>query len=80
MTAPVDGGGQPADGPAGYAAALAELDAILRALEDDDLDVDALAGRVARAALLIEWCRGRIVGARMQVEQVVASLEDNAPA
>jgi exodeoxyribonuclease VII small subunit len=66
-----------ADEP-GYAAAMAELEAILRALEGDDLDVDALAARVARAAELIRWCRERINGARLQVEQVVTDLEGDA--
>ena len=59
---------------------MRELESILRALEDDDLDVDALAARVARAADLIRWCRSRITGARLQVEQVVSDLEDDDPA
>ncbi len=63
-----------------YVAAMAELDAILRALEDDDLDVDALASRVARAADLLRWCRTRIADTKMQVETIVADLDsDGAP-
>ncbi len=63
-----------------YVAAMAELDAILRSLEDDDLDVDALASRVARAADLLRWCRSRIADAKMQVETIVADLDsDGAP-
>src|SRR4051812_43829979 len=54
-----DGHGGPPPAPS-YAAAMTELDAILRALEDDELDVDALASRVARAAELLRWCRARI--------------------
>lgn len=64
----------------GYAEAMAELESILRALEDDDLDVDVLAARVARAAELIRWCRARITGARLQVEQVVTDLEGDGQA
>lgn len=60
----------------GYGAALAELESILDELEDDALDVDVLAARVRRAAELIRLCRRRITDARMEVEQVVASLED----
>ena len=59
----------------GYAAALRELEAILAELEDDTLDVDLLADRVARAAELIDVCRTRIDGARMQVERIVAALD-----
>lgn len=67
MTAPEE--------PTGYAAALAELDSILRELEASDVDVDRLADRVARAALLIAFCRNRIGGARLQIDSVVAGLE-----
>lgn len=59
----------------GYAEALAELEAILSELERDDVDVDRLAERVARAAVLIELCRERISGAKVRVEQVVARLD-----
>ena len=60
----------------GYAAALAELEEILQRLERADVDVDVLATQVARAAELITFCRDRIGSARLQIEQVVASLED----
>jgi exodeoxyribonuclease VII small subunit len=60
-----------------YVAAMAELDGILRALEDDDLDVDALASRVARAAELLRWCRTRIADTKMQVETIVAELDND---
>jgi exodeoxyribonuclease VII small subunit len=80
VTPETAGQGEPAPAPS-YAAAMAELDAILRALEDDELDVDALASRVARAAELLRWCRTRIADTQMQVEAVVADLDadDSAP-
>lgn len=59
-----------------YADMLAELERILGELERDDVDVDVLAARVARAAELIDACRGRIDRARMEVERVVATLDD----
>jgi len=61
-----------------YADAIAELDEILHELEDDALDVDILSDRVERAALLITFCRTRITAAKMQVEQIVANLDDLA--
>ena len=64
--------------PQPYAAMLAELEQILAELERDDVDVDVLATRVARAAELVEACRSRIDRARMEVERVVASLNDEA--
>lgn len=66
--------GAEADGPA-YAAAVAELEEILAELEGDDPDVDVLTVRVRRAAELIRLCRGRIRGAREEVERVVAELD-----
>lgn len=58
-----------------YAAALDELDSILDELEDEALDVDVLADRVARASTLITFCRTRITAARTEVRHIVASLD-----
>ncbi|MGA0238690.1 MAG: exodeoxyribonuclease VII small subunit [Acidimicrobiales bacterium] len=63
----------------GYADAMSELEAILDDLEDDALDVDVLAAKVERASDLIQICRDRIGAARVQVERVVASLDDAGP-
>ena len=63
-----------ADEQPGYAAALHELDGILRELEGSDVDVDRLADRVARAAQLIALCRDRIGAARLQIDEVIADL------
>lgn len=62
----------------GYAAALAELDSILRELEGSDVDVDHLADRVARASDLITLCRKKILAAQLKIEKVTADL-DAAP-
>lgn len=63
------------DEPAGFAAALSELTELVAVLESDDLDVDHLTERVARAAELVQWCRDRIDGARFSVEEVLVRLE-----
>ena len=76
-------GGSPAEIAAGYAAAVAELEELLADLEDDALDIDLLATKVARASELIRYCRGRIHAARLQVDRIVADLEqlpDTEPA
>ena len=67
----------PADEPASYGEAVVELEAILREIEDVDVDVDVLADRVRRAAALIEWCRTRILAARDAVEDATADLLDD---
>lgn len=57
-----------------YPAALAELEAILDRLEHDEPDVDRIATDVARAAELVQHCRGRIASARLRVDDVMTSL------
>ncbi len=64
---------EPAD--VGYAAAMEELEQILQEIEADDVDVDVLTDRVARAAELIRICRERIAATRTEVERVVAQLD-----
>ena len=67
--------------PVGYAEAMAELESILAEIEDEAVDVDVLARKVARAAHLVRWCRGRIDGARVDVERIIADLDQSdAPA
>jgi exodeoxyribonuclease VII small subunit len=61
---------------ASYTEAMAELEGLLRALEGDDLDVDALATRVGRAAELIAYCRARIRTTEDRVQEIVAALEE----
>jgi exodeoxyribonuclease VII small subunit len=66
--------GEIGDGP-GYAAAMAELEAILRELEDGEIDIDRLAEQVRRAADLVRVCRGRLTEARTEVTRIVAELD-----
>jgi exodeoxyribonuclease VII small subunit len=60
----------------GYGEAMSELEEILDEIERDEVDVDVLATKVARAAELIAVCRDRITGARTAVERVVVELEE----
>jgi exodeoxyribonuclease VII small subunit len=63
------------DAELSYGDAMDELESILAELERDDVDIDHLAERVARAAALIELCRGRIESARLDVTRLVEGLE-----
>lgn len=56
-----------------YAAAMAELEAILAAMNEKEPDVDSLAAQVRRAGELLAWCRARL---RRTEEEVSAALGD----
>lgn len=58
-----------------YADALEELEKILEDLENDAIDVDDLTARVKRASQLIVLCRDRLTRTKLEIEQIVASLE-----
>lgn len=54
----------------GYEDAVTELEEILDALSDDDINVDELAERVKRATELVKVCRERIAAARLEVKEI----------
>lgn len=58
-----------------YREALAELEQILSAIEEEQVDVDELAVKVKRSAELIRLCRSRINAAAIEVENVVSEME-----
>ncbi|HEX6200912.1 MAG TPA: exodeoxyribonuclease VII small subunit [Thermoanaerobaculia bacterium] len=59
-----------------FGEALEELEAILRRVEEEEIDIDSLAAELKRAAELLEVCRGKIRKAEVEVTQIVQSLED----
>jgi exodeoxyribonuclease VII small subunit len=64
----------PAEG-IGFAAAMEELEEILRRIEEEETDIDALADELKRAARLLETCRAKIRRAELEVTQIVQQLE-----
>ena len=60
----------------GFAAAMAELEAILTRIEAEEIDLDALAAELRRAAQLLEVCRAKIRRAEAEVSQIVQQLAD----
>lgn len=58
-----------------YREALEELEAILDAIEEEQVDVDDLAVKVKRSAELIRLCRSRIDAATAEVESVVSEMD-----
>ncbi len=59
-----------------FRAAIDELEAILRRIESEEVDIDRLAAEVARATELVEVCRGKLRRAEVQVTQIVQKLDE----
>lgn len=60
--------------PKDYAAAFEELKEILAALQQDEIGVDELAGKVKRAARLISYCGDRLRSTENEVQKVLDEL------
>ncbi|MFI3288483.1 MAG: exodeoxyribonuclease VII small subunit [Rikenellaceae bacterium] len=54
-----------------YRAAIAEVEQIVRAMQDSNVDVDKLAAMVTRASELIAQCNAKLKKAQEEVEKVV---------
>jgi exodeoxyribonuclease VII small subunit len=59
-----------------FGEAMAELEAILRRVEEEEIDIDSLAEELRRAAELLEVCRSKIKKAEVEVTQIVQNLEE----
>jgi exodeoxyribonuclease VII small subunit len=58
-----------------YSVALTELEGIICSLESEEVDVDALAEKIARAAFLITFCRERLKATEEEVKKIVLDME-----
>lgn len=58
-----------------FSEAVAEVEAIVARLENEQTDVDDLAGEVERAVELISACRERLDRTDGEVRELVAKLE-----
>jgi exodeoxyribonuclease VII small subunit len=61
--------------PASYEAALAELDALVLAMEGGQLPLDRLLEGYRRGARLLEFCRGRLAAVESQVKVLEDGLQ-----
>ena len=54
-----------------YDAAVAEIEEILEKIEEGDLGVDELAGKVNRVSLLLKICRDRLHATEEQINKIL---------
>lgn len=59
-----------------YSQALTELEKIIGEIESEEIDVDAVAEKVKRAAFLIKFCRSRLKDTGEEVKKVLADMEE----
>ena len=64
--------------PETYEAAYAELEAIYQAISNDAVSVDALAEKVKRAALLVDYCQAKLRSTEEEIAKIVAQLGQSA--
>jgi exodeoxyribonuclease VII small subunit len=61
-----------------FSQAIAELEAILRRIEGEEIDIDDLARELSRASALLELARSKVRKAETEVTQIVQGLEEEA--
>lgn len=61
-----------------YSQALTELEQILSEIEAEDIDVDILAGKLKRAAVLVKLCKTKLRNAEAEVKKVLAEIESDS--
>jgi exodeoxyribonuclease VII small subunit len=54
-----------------YAEAIAEIEVILQKIEEGQLDVDELAGKVSRVTELLKLCRDRLHLTEQQIGKIL---------
>lgn len=59
---------------------MTELEQIIGEIESEDIDVDILAEKVKRAALLVKLCKTRLRSAEEEVKKVLAEIEADSEA
>lgn len=63
-----------------YKNAIAEIESIVEEIENETVDVDALAEKVKRAAHLIKFCKAKLKTTDNEIKKVLKEFEkeDNA--
>jgi len=59
-----------------YKSAIKEIEKILHAIEDQDLDIDELTGQLKRAFELIRICKKKLTSTETEVEKILKEMED----
>jgi exodeoxyribonuclease VII small subunit len=56
-----------------YEAAMAELQAIVRKMENDELDIDQMAEQLKRAQELIKLCKDKLTKTDAEIKKILTN-------
>lgn len=59
-----------------YKEAMAEIESIVSKLEDNQLDVDELSGKVKRVSELIAFCKSKLHETEEEVDKILKSMDN----
>ena len=60
-----------------YKEAIAEIEDILRQIEQEEPDVDQLSEKVKRLSVLVTWCREKLHNTEEEIEKILKEIEKN---
>lgn len=60
-----------------YKDAISELEEIVNDIENEEIDVDELAGKVERASKLLTICSDKLKKTEQEVDKVIAKLNSS---
>ena len=58
-----------------YNEAIAEIEEVLEKIENEELDVDELAEKVKRVAVLLKLCKEKLFSTSEQLEAILKEME-----
>ena len=58
-----------------YKDAVSEIETILEKLENEQLDVDELAEKVKRAALLLKFCKEKLTTTEKEIQNIIEDMD-----
>lgn len=58
-----------------YGEAIKELQEIMDAIENQELDVDILIGKVKKAAELIKFCKEKLLKTNDEIQKILDNIE-----
>lgn len=59
-----------------YSEAVAELEAIVAKMQEDNCDIDSLAGYTSRALTLLKFCKEKLHATDLEVRRCLDSMGD----